>query len=517
MKQFFTDNKRLVIILCCILAAAIAAGIVGYLVSEKRKSARKAPEPDITEPLTDEGATEPSFEDALKKYASVKSLSMSTSTRNIVYMDGKVAGDTTVEQSFYFKRPDKMLLKGPDQVLYCDGKKVTAYVTRAKTFTVADYKDNYYPALAEGSPGVNTIGLLSGYDYSLRLVKADYEGDEKVGDYDCHVFLLKIRPEPLKEAVIDQKVWIDKATGVMVRNHYKYAVPGDDQKTELESDSVTSALSVNKDLEDSLFVFIPKKDDKLFDAAAEAKKMAEELKKLEKAQKEAEAKNPLNKKVADFPLRYYVEETVYTTAPPKPEDKDALPALPSLLGDQDKDNPMSLDRSALKSLDPGEGAEESPAEAPSEPAADTAPAPDNEPVAPSPVLQNVAHSTTFYSVSAAKNTVVAFWAYPDSKKFLPMFDAVYKAGKDKYNFVTICLNIAQEEEKALEEFMAEGWEFPIYFMDQDDINKVIDKWVVQGIPTVYLIDDKSVMKQCLFGDDKLTDKTLPEALKAQFK
>ncbi|MBO4548316.1 MAG: hypothetical protein J5758_03790, partial [Abditibacteriota bacterium] len=72
-------------------------------------------------------------------------------------------------------------------------------------------------------------------------------------------------------------------------------------------------------------------------------------------------------------------------------------------------------------------------------------------------------------------------------------------------------------EKALSDFKSEGWEFPVYFMDQADITKVIDKWVVQGIPTVYLIDDKSVMKQCLFGDDKVTEKSLTEALKTQFK
>ncbi len=504
MKRFLKENKKLVIILACVLAAALAAGAAGYYL--KGKNSGKTPpeaggETSVTE--TYEEQKDPDFRELVAKFKDIETVSLTSVSKMRWYTGGKLDNEQALEQSFYFKRPDLMLFKNKGSVMYLNGKEIVSYETEAKRYTKEKFTKQYLTSLCEFTQGINTVGLLVGHDFYPRITSVEYLGIENTADCECYTFMLHVKPDVNGDKKINQKVWFDTVSGLMVRNYYRITTQEEPSKKEVECDSVITAFSVNKPIETGIFTFVPKKGDVLYDPAAEAKKLAAELKKLEKAQKEAEAKNPVNKKVQDFALKYYTEETVFTSAAPKPES-----VLAQAQEEKEKEKPFGLD---LKTLDAGgdapsgEGAPEEPKQ---QEAADPAP--------PVPTIQNVAHETTFYSVSAAKNTVVAFWAYPDTKKFLPMFEKIYGENKDKFNFISVCLNIESEEEKVLEDFKNDGLSFPLYFMKAGDIDGVIDKWLIQGIPTVYFIDGRSVMKQYLFGDESVTEKKLAESLKTVF-
>ncbi len=506
MKKILAERKRLVITLACVLLAAAAGGAVAFWLVNRKTAEPAKPVPIVESEPEPEGP--PSFAEILKNASGIKTVSMTVVNKVTMTTDGKTESEEKLEQTFFYKKPDMMVLKSPRDVIYIGKSEDTVeYMPDTKKYSVTKKnKKNLLNAMVFAAPGVNTPGMLTGADYTGKLLGSKYLKDEKVADWDCRVYKLKLRRSPDEAVYFDQTVWIEKEHGIMVRNTYTLprSSPIEKVKREVSVDSVVTAFSADKDLDDSLFAFVPPKGAVKYDPAEEAKKMAAELKKLQQAQKEAEAKNPVGKKAFDFALKYYTEETVFVSGK-KPESIFEAPDASK------QEKPFGLD---LKPLTEEIKDEAAPEAAGGQEAAAEAP---EVPEVPVPEIKNVAHDTTFYSVSAAKNTLVAFWAYPDGKEFLDMLDKIYADEKDKYNFITICLNVESEEENALEDFRAAGHQYPIYFMKPDDTPKVIDKWIIQGIPMVYFIDDKSVMKQYLFGDDNVTDKKIREGLDANFK
>jgi len=233
-----------------------------------------------------------SYEAISKNYFSFKTLELSLSSNTQVFQDGKKVDESNDNQIFKYVRKDKLLVKGADEVLYCDGKNVTKYLPRIKSYVREPISNNFFTGLVTSSPGINTIGLLSGADYSSRIVKFEPMGKEKVLGKDCDVVKVTLKGGAgVKD--FDQKLWIEPSKGIIVKNTYtiirtmKDPGTGKDVVLQLKSSSTINSFKIDEKISDSDFKFVPAKDDKRYDPVEEQKKAEEQMKAMEKARAEA--------------------------------------------------------------------------------------------------------------------------------------------------------------------------------------------------------------------------------------
>lgn len=441
------------------------------------------------------------FQDRCKAF---ESLQIETNITTTININGKKVDEKTETQKFWYERPNKMSIITPGQNVYSDGKNFTTYISFLKQYNSTPVTKDIFSKMIASSPAVNTIGLLLGFDYSQIIKSEKYIGEENIDGRECNLIELNLALPKGMEGSIIQKLWFAKDNGALVRNYYRLMSNASGTRTEMISDAKSITDKVNNKIDSKTFVFKPSAQDKKFDPIKDSKrieaemkkfksdlKVTEELKKFEAAKKLAETKNPINKKIQDLKLYYY---DITETKEAIPNETPATPDLPTTSNTQD--NP-TVAKTPETSATP------------------------NTPEEPKETIKSVIKKEK-KSIQMLdiinKDTIIAFWVYPDTQNFLKSFEKFYQINKEKYNIISINFNTQNDQEQVIIDARAAGITFPIYFIETEDTKNIIEKWMIMGIPSVYLIDNSKIMKAILFNNSlNIQSSTIDETVKKTFK
>jgi len=430
--------------------------------------------------------------DVQKKYINIKSLYLETSITTKMSQNGKVSNENTEIQKFWYVAPNKMMLKSSVNEIYSDGKKIVVYTPAIKQYDTNPYKEEFFMTLILSSPAVNTLGMIKGFDYSTKIISYEYVGEEEFKGQKVDLIKLNLKMDGMGEGnsnTINQKIWLEKDSGIILRNYYKMSIDVAGNKLEVESDSKAISHKVNTDINKSVFVFVPKKDMNKFAPAKDAKRIEEEMRLF----REMQENNPIDKKIADFKLLHYTLEEIL----PPVEHNTNIPSIPDLNANPEVKPEVTLD-APVNSETPETAIVTEPSNVENIPEIEKEiTVPEKEISQPTYKLAKTELSF-IKDISINKKTVVAFWAFPDDKNFLKSYQKFYEQNKDKYQIISVNINSDKDVEMVISEFKASGYTFPVYFMDKETGTEIIKNWMIMGIPAIYFVNQNSIMKDTLF-------------------
>lgn len=213
-------------------------------------------------------------------YRNMKTLRLARVSSDTFTQDGKVmAKQQNKKSSFLFKRPNKFAVRSEEGATCSDGKTVYEYNAQAKRFVKGKMSDNILAGMVMGKPGVSTVGLLLGMDYTQHIKSSKLLADSKVGGRDTYVLLLDIKAP--QGATASHKLWIGKKDYGIYKEElltrmtpqappgYKGKVP---KSVQSKSTATFTEFAPNVTLPDSSFTFKPPTGAKQFEPSKQMEK-----------------------------------------------------------------------------------------------------------------------------------------------------------------------------------------------------------------------------------------------------
>ena len=407
-----------------------------------------------------------SYKALADRYASLKSLYLKVENSTEVYQDGKLMDSSKDTQIFRYKSRFRLSVVSSENELYCDGKNVTRYIPKAKTYMTEKMSEDFFSALVTSSPALNTIGLLTGTDYSGRIKNYEHIGDENINGKNCYVIKITLDGQGQVPDFI-QKLWIEEKEGIIIKNYYEISrsIPegegGKLQTIVMKVTNLTSEYAFDGDMPDRYFAFAPKKGDEKYDPAKEAEFMAQQAE-LEQQM--------LNEKLAE-------PETVPQTPPAKEENP--VPEPPKTQKEKAREEAV---REMMK----------------------------NDPV--NKQIYNFRASGFSPNAYRGQKLIILFWAYGMGESCMADAENFARACQDKYKVVTV--NVNADSKLLKEQVDKDRYSVPVYYLDEKTSKDISKKLGLYVLPAYYFVDEIGVVRATLFGNasKELLEQTAYEKL-----
>ncbi len=102
-----------------------------------------------------------------------------------------------------------------------------------------------------------------------------------------------------------------------------------------------------------------------------------------------------------------------------------------------------------------------------------------------------------------KTVILDFWGLPICSAHVPTLQSLYsKYGRD---VVCIFVNVNTKQDKVQEFLKEHHCSFPLVFADASMVKTVNEHYKVLMVPTMFIIDDKGIIREELVGNTKLKD------------
>ncbi len=389
-----------------------------------------------------------SYATLAKTYTDIKTLALEIKTTTEVIQDGKVMDALNDKQDFKFARKYKFAIKSSENQIFSDGKNVTRYMPKVKTYATEPISDDFLTALVASSPALNTIGLLNGADYSGRIKDYKSVGKETVEGHPCDVIEITLDGQG-QVPDFKQRLWLEEKTGIIIKNYYELTrvMPADEGKTTsitMKVTNLTTNYKINEPISDKVFRFVPSKDDRKYDPKKEAEEMARQAKLMEEQRKAFEAQEAQK---AQGELAGQKLENL------SPEERKK--ALEKAQKEFEKNNPVDK--------------------------------------------QTYGFKATGFSPSAfrGEKLVVVFWAYGAGEEYMETVSNFARNTKGKYKVITV--NVNQQSQKLKNHVKDQKYNVPVYYLDEKDSLATIRKMQIVSLPATYFIDEIGVTRDVLYG------------------
>ena len=389
-----------------------------------------------------------SYANLSKTYYDIQTLALQIKTKTEVSQNGKLMDSQEDNQDFKFSRKYKFVIKSSENQIFCDGKNVTRYIPKAKTYVTEPISDDFLNALVASSPALNTIGLLNGADYSGRIKDYKHLGKETVEGYSCDVVEITLDGQG-QVPDFKQNLWLEEKTGVIIKNYYEITrvMPGDGGQNVtmmMKVTNLTKNYKINEPINDKAFKFVPSKDDRKYDPKKEAEEMARQAKLMEEARKAFEAEQAQKAQEGVGPQN--ISEM-------SPEDRKK--AEERFKKELEKNNPVDKQAYSFKA--------------------------------------------SGFSPSAfrGQKLVVVFWAYGAGEEYMETISSFARNTRGKYKVITV--NVNQQSQKLKNHVKEKKYNVPVYYLDEKDSLETIKKMQILSLPAVYFIDEIGVTRDVLYG------------------
>lgn len=459
--KFMNSKKNIIIALCC---ALLVTGLVLYfrhticdLVCPKPEmvlsSNSSVKGSDLFENLNGDyegkgnlGEGKYSYKTLSDKYSTLKSLFLRIESNTTVLQDGKVMDSKSENQIFRYKSKFKLVVKSEENELYCDGKNVVRYIPLAKAYAKDKMSAEFFESMITSSPALNTIGLLTGADYSQRIKNYEFAGKEIINGKNCDI--IKITLDGGGQVPdFYQKLWIEETDGIIVKNYYEISRSVKDENTGKNTEMVMKVSNLTVEykfdhpIEDREFVFVPKKDDKEYDPVKETAEMERQARLMQQQKELEEARQ----------------------AQDKPEEN--TPAVNTQMTEEER---QAAVREEMKKNDPVD-------------------------------RQAFNFKASGFSPSAFKGQklIVIFWAYGMGENYMNAVQSFARSNKNKYKIVTVNVN---DKSKELKDYVNKNkYSVPVYYLDEKSSQDIVKKMGLYTLPSTYFIDEIGVVRGVLYG------------------
>jgi peroxiredoxin/outer membrane lipoprotein-sorting protein len=211
-------------------------------------------------------------------YSRIGSIKLEGVSQVLVKYDGKAAYSTGKENySLAFSRANGFRLVSGGTELICDGKTVYQYSRRGKVYVKTKMSKDVMLGLIKSKPGVGSIGLLMGIDYTPAIASMSLKKDEIVNNKKTFVLVLRLKNGMLcpPDAETTQTLYIGQDNLVVYRNRivivgkpkrqegYTGKIP---HKVETTIVSDLVRFTPNPKLPSSMFAFHPPAGARLWEA-----------------------------------------------------------------------------------------------------------------------------------------------------------------------------------------------------------------------------------------------------------
>lgn len=387
-----------------------------------------------------------SYKTLSDKYSTLKTLFLRIESNTIVLQDGKVMDSKAENQVFRYKSKFKLVVKSQENELYCDGKNVVRYIPLAKAYARDKMSAEFFDSMISSSPALNTIGLLTGADYTQRIKNYEFAGKEVINGKNCDI--IKITLDGGGQVPdFYQKLWIEETDGIIVKNYYEISRTIKDETTGKNTEMVmkVSNLTVeykfDQPIEDREFVFVPKKDDREYDPVKETAEMERQAR-LMQQQKELEEARLAQEKQN--------QETSAGNNKPTEEEMQA-----AAIEEMKKNDPV--DRQAY----------------------------------------NFKASGFSPSAFRGQKLIVVFWAYGMGENYMNAVQSFARSNKNRYKIVTVNVN---DKSKELKDYVNKNkYSVPVYYLDEKSSRDIVKKMGLYTLPSTYFIDEIGVVRGILYG------------------
>lgn len=380
------------------------------------------------------------------RYVSLKTLYLKIESSTSVFQDGELMDSKNENQVFRYKSKFKLTVKSKENELYCDGKNVVRYIPLAKAYAKDKMSADFFESMISSSPAINTIGLLTGADYSGRIKNYECVGKEQIGSFVCDIIKITFDGGGQIPDFV-QKLWINEDDGIIIRNYYEISRTIDDEVTKKQSKVVMKVSNTTVEYKadtpqnDSEFVFVPKKDDREYDPVKEAAEM-ERIAQL-MAQQQAEEERLAKEKEAE------------KAELQKPTEEEIAKAREQALEKMKKADPVNRQ------------------------------------------IYNFRASGFSPGAMRGKKLIIVFWAYGMGDEYLSAVSSFARKNKDRYTVVTVNIN---DESKELKDYVLKNkYSVPVYFLSSKSAEYAAEKLGLFNVPATYFVDEIGVVRDVIYG------------------